>query len=81
MSDEERFFDIYLWTFQEDDKLIKIGHLTHEEAEELSKRWYELNELHEYTLVTEASTLFSNEVSIEIKTKEWLLGIDSIDQL
>ncbi len=81
MSDEERFFDIYLWTFQEDDKLIKIGHLTHKEAEELSKRWYELNELHEFILVTEASTPFGDEVSIEIKTKEWLLSINSIDQL
>ena len=81
MKNEERFFDIYLWLFQENDKLIKIGHLTHEEADDLAKRWYELNELHEYVLVTEDSTPFNDEVSIEIKTKEWLLGIDDIDQL
>ena len=81
MSINELFFDIYLWVFPENDKVIKIGHLTRNEAEELSKRWFELNELHDYMLVTEASTPFMDEPSTEVKTKEWLMGVESIDQL
>ena len=79
MINEQLFFDIYLWTFKEDDKIIKIEHLTYGQATKLCKLWHKLNALHEYMLVTEASTPFRYEVSIEIKTKEWLLGIGSID--
>ena len=81
MSDKEQFFNIYLWIFPENNKLIKIEHLTRKEAEELSNRWYELNELHDYMLVTEVSTPFGNDVSIEIKPKEWLLEKDNIDNI
>lgn len=81
MNGKEQFFDIYLWIFPKNDKLIKIEHLTRKEAEELSNRWYELNKLHDYMLVTEVSTPFDNEASIEIKPKEWLLEIDNIDKL
>lgn len=77
----ENFFDIYLWTFPENDKLIKISHLSHDEAVSLSNKWFELNELHDYMLVTEESTPFMDEPSIVVKTKEWLEGIDDIDQL
>ena len=78
---DDKFFDIYLWTFPENDKLIKISHLTHEEAKKLSDRWYELNELHDYMLVVEGSTPFMDEPSIDIQTKEWLESINDIDQL
>ena len=70
-----RFFDIYLWTFPENDKLFKIGHLTEEDALQLANQWFELDELRDYALVLEGSALFVGESSIEVKTKEWLEDI------
>ena len=78
---DEKFFDIYLWTFPENNKLIKISHLTHDEATRLSDKWYELNELHDFMLVLEGSTPFMDEPSVTLQTKEWLEEINDIDQL
>ncbi len=75
-SIDDKFFDIYLWTFPENDKLIKINHLTHEEAKSFADRWHKLNEFHDYMLVVEGSTPFMDEPTIEIKTKEWFKSIE-----
>lgn len=77
----ERFFDIYLWKFPESDKLIKISHLTYEEATRLSTKWVTLNNLHDYMLVFEGSMPFIDKPSITVQTKEWLESVDSAEQL
>ncbi len=68
------FYDLYLYVVPENDKLIKIPHLTREDAEKYSKYWFDMNELHDYMLVTEGSTPWSEPIpDITIKSPEWIL--------
>ena len=72
------YFDIYLWVFPNSDKLIKISHLSNEDAKRLTDKWYELNELHDFMLVLEGSTPWTEEPEIEEKPKEWLENLQEI---
>lgn len=67
------FYDLYLYVVPENDKLMKISHLTRKDAEKYAKYWFDMNELHDYMLVTEDSTPWSEPIpSIEVKTPEWI---------
>ena len=68
----DQYYDIYLWEFPKSDELIKIAHLSREDAERLSNKWFEMNEFHDYMLVTEGSTPWYDEPTITVKTREWI---------
>ena len=69
----ENFFDLYLYVIPESDKLVKIPHLTRDEAETYASQWFDINELHDYMLVTEDSTPWSEPVpTITVKSPEWI---------
>ena len=71
MSDS--FFDLYLFTIPESNKLVKIPHLTKTDAEKYAKQWFEMNDLHDYMFVTEGSTPWSEPVpDISIENPEWI---------
>lgn len=74
-NEDKKFFDIYLWTVPNNDKLIKIEHLTYDEAIELSSKWFNRKEPCDYMIVLEGSTPFINNPVIEVKTKEWIESI------
>ena len=70
---DDIFYDLYLYVAPESDKLNKIPHLTRECAEMYAKHWFEMNELHEFMLVTEGSTPWSEPIpTIVEKTPEWI---------
>lgn len=75
----KNFFDIYLWTIPNNDKIIKmfkIEHLTYDEATELSSKWLKCKESCDYIIALEGSTPFTNDPAvIEVKTKEWIESI------
>ena len=73
------YYDIYLWTFSNNKELIKIPHLTHDDAVRLTSKWYELNELHDYMLVLEGSTPWLEKPNIVEKDKQWLEDLGDID--
>ena len=67
------FFDLYLFTITESDKLVKIPHLTMDDATKYSRQWLKLNDFHDYMLVTEGSTPWSEPVpDITIESTEWI---------
>lgn len=73
MTDDNTFYDLYLYLVPEGDKLTKIPHLSKKDAEKYADYWVEMNELHGYILVTEGSTpWYEPAPSIEIKTPEWI---------
>ncbi len=72
------YYDIYLWVFPESNKLTKIGHLSRKDAERLANKWFEMNELHDYMLVTEGSTPWYDEPVITVKPREWLENLNEI---
>lgn len=73
MSDDNTFYDLYLYLIPENDKLTKIPHLSMDDAKKYADYWFEMNELHDYMLVTEGSTPWSEPVpDIEVKTPEWI---------
>ena len=77
MSNEgKKFVDIYLWTVPNNDKLIKIEHLTYDEAIELSSKWLNCKKSCDYMIVQEGfiPSFFGNP-SVEVKTKEWIESI------
>ena len=67
-----KLFNLYLYTLPYNDKLILIPDLSRSDAEELANRWYEMNELHDYILVTKDSTPWMDEPEITVKTPEWI---------
>lgn len=70
---EELFYDLYLYLVTESNKLFKIPHLTAFDATKYANYWFEMNEMHDYMLVTENSTPWSEPIpSIEIKSPEWI---------
>lgn len=70
---EEQFYDLYLYLVSESNKLFKIPHLTMSNAKKYASYWFEMNEMHDYMLVTENSTPWSEPTpSIEIKSPEWI---------
>jgi len=74
----KNFFDIYLWTIPNNDKIVKlfkIEHLTYDETTELSSKWLNYKEACDYAIVLEGSTPFINDPAIEVKTKEWIESI------
>ena len=69
----KKFFDLYLYVIPESDKLVKIPHLTLNEAEKYAIQWFDINDLHDYMLVTEGSTPWSDPIpSITVKDPEWI---------
>lgn len=67
------FFDLYLFTIPESDKLVKIPHLTMNDATKYSRQWLKINELNDFMLVTEGSTPWSEIVpDIIIESVEWI---------
>lgn len=73
MADDNIFYDLYLYIVPESDKLTKIPHLSMDDAKMYADYWSEMNELHDYMLVTEESTPWSEPApSIEVKTPEWI---------
>ena len=77
-NEDKKFFDIYLWTMPNNDKIIKvfkIEHLKYDEAIELSSKWLNYKESCDYALVLEGSSPFINDPIVEVKTKEWLESI------
>lgn len=72
MSD--RFFDLYLFVFGEENVLYKLEHLSEEDAHKYAEYWFEMNELHDYILVLSGSTPWSDEskLSIVLKSPEWI---------
>ena len=73
MADDNTFYDLYLYIVPQNDKLFKIPHLTREDADKYAQYWFDMNEMHDYMLVTENSTPWSEPApSIEIKTPEWI---------
>lgn len=68
----KKYYDIYLWTYPDMDKLIKIGHLTYKEAVALTQKWFGLNDTYDYMFVCEGSTPWKDEPEITVKDKEWL---------
>ena len=77
-NENKKFFDIYLWTIPDNNKIIKvfkIEHLKYDEAIELSSIWLNRKESCDYALVLEGSSPFINDPIVEVKTKEWLESI------
>lgn len=66
--------DLYLYSIQDEDhKLIKIPHLTKQDADIYAKYWLDMNEFHDYIIMGEGGTPFKNEaVVITTKTPEWI---------
>lgn len=73
-ENEERYFDLYLYNVQHPNDLVKLGHLTTEEAHKYGDYWFEMNELHDYILVIEGDAPWdaSNKPTIDVKTPEWI---------
>ena len=73
MSDTKLYNDLYLYTIPENDKLVKIPHLSRDDAEKYARYWLEMNELHDYMLVLEGSTPWSEpEPDISVKSPDWI---------
>ncbi len=73
MTDLNRWFDLYLFVVNNADHLIKISHLNFVDAAAYAEEWFEMNELHDYMLVTENSTPWHNPVpDIVVKSPEWI---------
>ena len=69
----EKFFDLYLYVVPESNKLTKIPHLSMEDAQKYAKQWFDINDLHDYMLVTEDSTPWSEPIpDITVESPEWI---------
>lgn len=65
-------FDLYLFLVGEANKLYKLGHLSKNEADKYAEYWIEMNEMHDYILVTEGSTPWTDNPTIIEKSPEWI---------
>lgn len=75
MPKNDVFYDLYLYVIPKSDKLVKIPHLSKTEADNYARCWFDMNELHDYMLVTEGSKPWSEPApSIEIQSPEWILS-------
>lgn len=72
MTDNSKWFDLYLFVVDNADHLIKLPHLTFKEASDYSEMWFEINDMHDYMLVTEGSTPWVDEPIIEVKDPSWI---------
>lgn len=69
----EAFYDLYLYLIPHNDELVKIPHLLREDAKNYASKWFEMNDLHDYMLVVEGSTPWSEPAPIITeKTPEWI---------
>lgn len=72
MGDSE-WFDLYLYQVPHSDDLVKIPHLNRNDAEQYASYWFEMNDLHDYMLVTEGSTPWSEPVPIiTVASPDWI---------
>lgn len=70
---EPKYVDLYLYLALDDKTMVLIPHISMEDAKIYADRWFELNELHEYIIVTEGSTpWFEPAPTIIKKTPEWI---------
>lgn len=71
---DEKYFDLYLYTVPESNKLVKIPHLLWTEAKKYGVEWCNMNELHDYILVIEGSTPWSDPIpEIIVKDYDWMI--------
>lgn len=73
LTSNRTFCDLYLYIIPENNNLIKIPHLTMEDAHKYAAKWFESNELHDYMLVIEGSTPWYEPIpNITIKNPSWI---------
>lgn len=73
--EESIFYDLYLYVIPKNQKLVKIPHLTFEDGMKYANQWIDMNDLHEYMLVTEDSTPWVEPTpDICIETPNWIIS-------
>lgn len=69
----ELWFDLYLYVFPDNNKLVKIPHLSRTDAIKYARQWLDMNDLHDYVLVLEDDTPWGVEKpDITVETPEWI---------
>lgn len=53
---EEKFYDLYAYVIPDNTRLIKIPHISFDQATQLAKAWFNMYNIHDFMLVTENST-------------------------
>lgn len=65
-------YNLYLWIFPHNDKLVKIEHLSFEEALEYGTGWYNIDKNRDYLMNPESPDPFVTATDIQVKSKEWI---------
>lgn len=68
----DNMYDLYLYVTSDPNTLYKLSHLTNTEVHTYSEYWFEMNEMHDYIVVLEGSTLWYDHPTIIEKTPEWI---------